>query len=130
MLAADFGQGQALWSIFAIFMFVIWFWLLIAIFSDLFRDHETSGWAKAGWCVLILFLPYLGILIYLIARGGGMAERQIASQKDAQSQFDSYVRETAGGGGAAAEIASAKALLDDGSITDEEFQALKAKALG
>ena len=129
MLAADFGQGQALWSILAIFLFVIWFWLLIAIFSDLFRDHEASGAEKAIWCIAILFLPYIGIFVYLLVRGGGMAGRQIAAQKAAQSDFDSYVRETAGGGGAAGEIAHAKKLLDDGSISDEEFQQLKAKAL-
>ena len=129
MLAADFGQGQALWSIFTIFLFVIWFWLLIAVFGDLFRDREVSGWAKAGWFVAILLLPYLGIFIYLIVRGGGMAERQLEAQQQAQAQFDSYVRDTAGSGGAAAEIAHAKELLDAGSITDEEFEKLKAKAL-
>jgi hypothetical protein len=99
MLAADFALGEVLWSMLVLFMWIIWFWLLIVIFSDLFRDHETSGAAKAGWTILLILLPYLGVLIYLIARGGGMAERQMKAQQQAKSEFDSYVRETAGGGG-------------------------------
>jgi len=129
MLAADFALGEALWTVFAIFMFVIWFWLLIAIFSDLFRDHETSGWAKAGWTVAILVFPFIGILVYLIVRGGGMAQRQIDAQQAAQADFDSYVKETAGSGDSASQIADAKKLLDDGTITQDEFDSLKAKAL-
>jgi Phospholipase_D-nuclease N-terminal/Short C-terminal domain len=128
MLAADFALGEALWAMFVFFMWIIWFWLLIVIFGDLFRDHETSGVAKAGWMILIIVLPYLGILIYLIARGGGMAERNMARAAAAQSDFDSYVRQTAGGG-SAAEIAHAKKLLDDGAISQAEFDQLKAKAL-
>ena len=129
MLAADFALGEALWTVFAIFMFVIWFWLLIAIFSDLFRDHETSGWAKAGWTVAILVFPFIGILVYLIVRGGGMAQRQIDAQQAAQADFDSYVKQTAGSGDSASQIADAKKLLDDGTITQDEFDSLKAKAL-
>jgi hypothetical protein len=129
MLAADFALGEVLWSMLVLFMWIIWFWLLIVIFSDLFRDHETSGAAKAGWTILLILLPYLGVLIYLIARGGGMAERQMKAQQQAKSEFDSYVRETAGGGGAAAEIAHAKQLLDSGAISQAEFDQLKAKAL-
>lgn len=129
MLAADFALGEALWTVFAIFMFVIWFWLLIAIFSDLFRDHETSGWAKAGWTVAILVFPFIGILVYLIVRGGGMAQRQIDAQQAAQADFDSYVKETADSGDSASQIADAKKLLDDGTITQDEFDSLKAKAL-
>lgn len=129
MFAAEYALGEALWTVLAIFLFVIWFWLLIAIFSDLFRDHETSGWAKAGWTVLILFLPFIGILIYLIVRGGGMAQRQIDAQQAAQADFDSYVKQTAGSGDSASQIADAKKLLDDGTITQDEFDSLKAKAL-
>ena len=129
MFAADFALGEALWTVFAIFMFVIWFWLLIAIFSDLFRDHETSGWAKAGWTIAILVFPFIGILVYLIVRGGGMAQRQIDAQQAAQADFDSYVKQTAGSGDSASQIADAKKLLDDGTISQEEFDTLKAKAL-
>jgi hypothetical protein len=129
MYAADYALGEVLWTMFVLFMWIIWFWLLITVFSDLFRDHETSGAAKAGWSIFVILLPYLGVFVYLLARGNGMAQRAASQQRAAQAQFDSYVRETAGGGGAASEIASAKALLDSGAITQEEFDQLKAKAL-
>jgi hypothetical protein len=129
MLAYDYPLLGALWTVFMIFMFVIWFWLLIMIFSDLFRDHEESGWAKAGWTIGILLLPFLGILIYLIARGDGMARRSAEAQQSAQDDFDSYVRETAASDSPADQIASAQALLDAGSIDQDEFNQLKAKAL-
>lgn len=129
MFAADFALGEALWTVLVIFLFVIWFWLLIAIFSDLFRDHETSGWAKAGWTVAILIFPFIGILVYLIVRGGGMAQRQIDAQQAAQADFDSYVKKTADSGDSASQIADAKKLLDEGTITQDEFNSLKAKAL-
>jgi len=129
MLAADFALGEMIWTIFIVFMWVIWLWLLFAIFGDLFSDHETSGAAKAGWTILVILLPYLGILIYLIARGGGMAARSAARQKAAQADFDAYVQEAAGSAGPAGEIAHAKKLLDSGAISQDEFDALKAKAL-
>ena len=128
VLAADFALGEVLWTMFVLFMWIIWFWLLITVFSDLFRDHETSGGAKAGWSIFVILLPYLGVFVYLLVRGGGMAERSMAQQQRAQAQFDSYVRETAGGG-SAAEIAHAKELLDSGAISQGEFDQLKAKAL-
>lgn len=116
---------------FVLFMWIIWFWLLISVFGDLFRDRETSGGMKAVWAIFLIIAPYLGVFIYLLVRGGGMAERSMAQQQAAQAQFESYVRETAGGGGggAAAEIAHAKKLLDDGTLSQAEFDALKAKAL-
>jgi Phospholipase_D-nuclease N-terminal/Short C-terminal domain len=129
LLAADYALGEVLWTMFVLFMWIIWFWLLITVFSDLFRDHETSGAAKAGWCIFVILVPYLGVFVYLLARGSGMAERNMKQQQAAQAQFDSYVRETAGSGGAAAEIAHAKELLDSGAITQAEFDSLKAKAL-
>ena len=128
MLAADFALGEVLWSILAIGLFVIWFWLLISIFSDLFRDQETSGGAKALWSIFVIFMPFLGVFVYLLVRGQGMAARQVAAQQSAQADFDSYVRDTAGGG-ASAEIADAKKLLDSGAINQSEFESLKAKAL-
>jgi ABC-type multidrug transport system fused ATPase/permease subunit len=129
MVLATYALGEVLWTMFVLFMWIIWFWLLITVFSDLFRDHETSGGAKALWCIFVILLPFLGVFIYLLVRGGGMAERSMAQQQKAQAQFDSYVRETAGGSGSAAEIANAKELLDSGAITQAEFDQLKAKAL-
>lgn len=131
-MLAEFGTGQALWTIVWLFLFVIWFWLLIAVFGDLFRDQELSGWAKAAWSIGIIVLPYLGVFVYLIARGRTMAERSAAAQQAAKAQFDAYVRETAGAGGAggaADQIAKGKQLLDQGAISQEEYDALKRTAL-
>src|SRR6185295_19194155 len=86
MLAADFALGEALWTVFVIFLWITWLWLLFAIFGDLFSDPDTSGGAKAGWTILVLILPYLGIFIYLIARGGGMAERSMNRQRQAKAE--------------------------------------------
>ena len=130
MLAANFGDGDVLLWFVEFFLFVIYLWLLIAIISDLFRDHETSGWAKALWVLFILFAPLLGMLVYLIARGGGMSRRAHASAMARQERFDAYVRDAAGSGQSPADqIASAKALLDAGTIDQPEFERLKAKAL-
>src|SRR5262245_883867 len=130
MLAANFGDGDVLLWFVEFFLFLIYIWLLIAIFSDLFRDHELSGWAKAFWVLFILFVPLLGILVYLIARGGGMSRRAHASALAAQQKFDAYVRDAAGTGQSPTDqIAHAKALLDAGTIDQAEFERLKAKAL-
>ena len=129
VLGYDYPLGGVLWTMFVLFMWIIWFWLLISVFGDLFRDKETSGGMKAVWCIFVIIAPFLGVFIYLLVRGGGMAERSMAQQQAAQAQFDSYVRQTAGSGGSAAEIAHAKELLDSGAITQEEYEALKAKAL-
>ncbi len=127
-LLAAYGLGEALWTVFVIFFLVIFLMILFSIFGDLFRDHEMSGVAKALWVLaLILFTP-LAALIYLIVRGGGMAKRAQAAQIEAQKEFDDYVKQTAGG--SAAEIAKAKELLDAGTISQEEFDSIKAKALG
>jgi hypothetical protein len=130
MLAANFGDGDVLLWFVEFFLFVIYLWLLIAIISDLFRDHETSGWAKALWLLFILFAPLLGMLVYLIARGSGMSRRAHASAMARQERFDAYVRDAAGSGQSLTdEIARAKALLDAGTIDQAEFERLKAKAL-
>jgi hypothetical protein len=130
MLLADIGDGDVLLFILEFFMFVIWFWLLIVIFGDLFRDHETSGVVKAIWVIVIILLPFIGILIYLIVRGGGMAKRSAQAQADAQKQFDAYVKQAAGTGGSASDqIAQAKSLLDSGAIDQAEYDQLKSKAL-
>lgn len=127
---ADVSLGDLLWTMLLLFFLMIWIMILIQILTDLFRDHETSGVAKAGWVIaLVLFTP-LTVLIYLIARGGGMAERSMKAQAAAQQQFDEYVRATAGGGGSSVdEIARAKQLLDSGAINQAEFDAIKAKAI-
>ena len=130
-LTLDISFGEFLWSLVIIFFMIIFFIILFQVVFDLFRDHELSGWAKTGWLIFILVLPFLGLFVYLIVRGSGMAERAAKQQIKAQEQFDDYVRSTAGGGGGAAtEIANAKKLLDDGTISQEEFDAIKAKALG
>jgi hypothetical protein len=126
-VASDYPLLDVFWTILIFFSWVIWFWIVITVFADLFRRHDISGWGKAAWVVFVIVVPFLGVLIYLIAQHDGMRER---STKDAQAQqqaFDQYVRDTAGG--SAAEIAQAKELLDSGAITQAEFDAIKAKAL-
>jgi len=120
---------EVLWAIFVIYALLFVLFTLFRIIVDLFRDHELSGWGKAGWLIVLLVLPLVGILAYLIARGPGMAARAAQDQAAAQAEFDDYVRQAAGAGGPAQEIAHAKGLLDAGAITAEEFEALKAKAL-
>lgn len=130
MLTTSFGHGDILIWFMEIFLFVVWFWLLINIFGDLFRDHEISGVTKALWVVLVILFPLVGVLGYLILRGGGMSARAAKSVREAQEQFDSYVRSVSGGApGAADQIQKAKALLDAGVIDRTEFDRLKAKAL-
>jgi Short C-terminal domain/Phospholipase_D-nuclease N-terminal len=130
-LGADYPFLDVLWTMIVIFAWVIWFWLLITVFADLFRRHDTSGFAKVLWIIFVIILPFLGVLIYLLVNNHGMTERNLKQAKDQKESFDAYVRETAGGGGgAAAEIEKAKALLDSGAITQAEFDAIKAKALG
>jgi hypothetical protein len=130
MTAMTIGSnGSVLLWMLEFFFFVIWFWLLLGIFSDLFRDHTLSGAWKAVWVVVLVLLPYLGILIYLIARGRGMTERGIQANKNAQEQFDARIRAAGGGSDPAEQISKAKALLDAGAIDQAEFDTLKAKAL-
>ena len=129
LFAADYPFLDILWTMLVLFAWVIWFWLLIIVFSDLFSRHDISGWGKAGWIVLVVVLPYLGVFIYLIAQGQQMAERRDQQSQAAQSEFDDYVKTVAAPGGAAAEIDKAKQLLDSGAITQAEFDAIKAKAL-
>jgi multidrug resistance efflux pump len=113
------------------FAWVIWFWLLITCFTDLFRRRDASGGKKALWVVFLILAPYLGVLVYLIANNEGMAERNMRQAQAQQAQFDAYVQSVAssGGGGAAAEIDRAKQLLDSGAITQAEFDQIKQRAL-
>ena len=128
MVLSNYNFASFLWDMLLIFAFVIWFWLLITVFADIFRRHDTSGFSKALWIIFVIILPYLGVLIYLIAEHQGMADRNIKQAQAQQQQMDQYVRSVAGG--SADEIAKAKQLLDSGTITQAEFDAIKAKALG
>ena len=128
MLAA-YSFGDVMWSMFVFFLWILWFWLLFTVFADLFRRHDVSGWGKAGWCVFVILLPFLGVFVYLIAEGKGMAERNVKQAQAQQAQMDSYVRSVASTGDTSAQIAKGKELLDSGAITQAEFDQLKAKAL-
>ena len=133
MVLADWQVGEVFLSFLWFFLFFIWIWLLITVFADIFRDHELSGWAKAAWVIFVIILPYLGVFVYLIARGGGMAQRAAKQQQQAQQQFDSYVKSVAGSGGGAStadELARLADLKRQGVISDAEFEQLTAKALG
>jgi hypothetical protein len=128
-LLAAYSFGDVMWSMFVFFLWILWFWLLFTVFADLFRRHDVSGWGKAGWCVFVIVLPFLGVFVYLIAEGKGMAERNVKQVQAQQSAMDSYVRSVASTGDASAQIAQGKQLLDSGAITQAEFDQLKAKAL-
>ena len=131
VIAADYPFMDVLWSMILFFLWVAWIWILIMILTDVFRRHDIGGWTKALWTIFLVVIPFLGVLVYLIAQHDGMAQRQQKDQQDAQAQFDQYVRNAAGTGdsGPASEIAKAKALLDSGAITQAEFETLKAKAV-
>lgn len=123
------GFWDFFWFLVWIFLFMAYLIVLFQILTDLFRDRELSGWWKAVWVFFLVFVPMLTALIYLIARGRGMANRNVAAAQDAKSATDEYIKSVASPVSPADQIASAKKLLDDGTITPEEFSALKAKAL-
>jgi hypothetical protein len=130
LVATSYPFLDIFWTILIFMAWVVWIWIAITIFIDIFRRRDMSGWVKALWVIFVIILPFLGVLIYLIVYHDGMADRSQKQAQDQQQQFDQYVRQAAGsGGGAAAEIEKAKKLLDDGTITQAEFDALKAKAL-
>jgi hypothetical protein len=124
---ADFPFLEVLWTMIIFFAWVIWIWIAITVLVDVFRRHDIGGWGKAAWTVFIIVVPFLGVLVYLIAQHEGMRERSAKQAQAQQQAFDQYVREAAGG--STAEIAKAKELLDAGTITQAEFDAIKAKAL-
>ena len=126
--AADYPFLDVLWSMLIFMAFLLWIWLAVTCFSDIFRRDDMGGFLKAVWVVLIILVPYLGVLVYLIAYSRGMAERNQARNQAMQSALDQRVRD-ASGTGAASEIAEAQRLRDSGAITEEEFAQLKAKAL-
>jgi hypothetical protein len=129
LLAADYPFLDVIWTMFIFFLWILWFWLLFTVFADIFRRHDLSGLGKTGWVLFCILLPFLGVFIYLISQGQHMAERNVSQVRAQQARMDEYVRETAGSGGAAAEIERAKGLLDTGAITQDEFNAIKQKAL-
>ena len=128
MLIADYSLGDALLTVLEIFLLFAWFWILITVIGDLFRDHQISGWGKAGWVLLLIVVPFLGTLIYLIARGEGMRERAVKEQADMRKIMDAYIRETAGDS-PVDELHKLSELKDKGAISDAEFERAKAKLL-
>jgi hypothetical protein len=129
-LAADYPFLNILWTMILFFFWVAWIWVLVMIIGDLFRRDDASGWIKAIWIIVLIFLPFLGVLVYMIANGQGMAERNVEQAQASQAQFADYVQSVArSSDGGASEIEKAKALLDSGAITKAEFASLKAKAL-
>ncbi len=130
LLAAEFGSGQVLWSIFWLFIFVMWIFLIIFIFSDIIRSDDLSGWGKALWSIGIIFFPYIGIFAYLIIRGGSMSERQLKDAQAADAQMQEYIRDTTGTSTAADQLTSLSALHDAGKLDDAEYATAKAKVIG
>ncbi len=119
-----------IWFIIVSFAFIAYLMVLFSILADLFRDQSTNGWVKAVWIICLIFVPFLTSFVYLVARGGGMAERSLRSAQDSEQATAAYVREVAGSGSPADEIAKAKTLLDSGAISEQEFSALKSRVLG
>jgi hypothetical protein len=129
VIAADYPFLDVFWTIIIFFLWVAWLVVLFRIIADIFRRHDTSGWVKALWIVFVIVLPFLGVLVYLIANGDEMGRRDVEQTRAARAEFDDYVRSVADTGGPAAEIDRAKKLLDSGAISPAEFEAIKAKAL-
>ena len=129
MFAADYPFLDLMWTMLIFFAWIIWFWLLITVFADIFRRHDIGGGKKTLWIIFTILTPFLGVFVYLISQGKSMAERNMKSMQAAQAQQADYIKSVAGGGGAADEIDKAKKLLDSGAISQAEFDAIKAKAL-
>ena len=132
MVVAEFGTGQVFWSMLWFFLWFLWIWLLIVVFGDIFRSHDLSGWGKALWTIFVIIIPFLGVFVYLIARGGKMqdhAAQAAAAQDAAMRQYVQKVAADSGGTSKADEIARLAKLRDDGVLTDAEFEQAKASAL-
>ncbi|MFF3607767.1 SHOCT domain-containing protein [Streptomyces sp. NPDC002463] len=129
----DYPALNLFWTMLWFFLWILWLFLLFKVITDIFRDHSLSGWGKAGWLIFCILLPYLGVLVYVIARGKGMSQRDVKQAKESEAAFQDYIRKTAGseggGGGAAAELARLSELKEKGAITAEEFEKAKAKVL-
>ena len=132
MILADVGLAELFWTVLWLFSLFMFIWVFVALVSDIFRDHELSGWGKAAWLVLLIVFPLVGSLIYLIVRGKGMAERSAAAQKHAQAQFDSYVRQAASSSGDSSvdDLARLAELRSNGHLSDEEYETMKSRIVG
>ena len=130
MVLADFGSGQALWSIFWFFLFFLWIMLVFQVFADIFRNREMGGVMKVLWILVVLVIPYFGVFIYLIVHGGSMAQRQAQAVSQQQAAAETYIRDVAGTGGPASELAKLSELKAQGVIDDAEFARMKAKITG
>ena len=128
-MLATYTFGDVMWTMFVFFAWILFFWMLFGVFGDLFSRHDISGWAKAGWTVFVIILPFLGIFVYLISQGKGMGERAQQRAQSQQAQVDDYVRSVASSGSPTEEIAKGKELFDSGAITQAEYDQLKARAL-
>jgi len=126
---AAYTFGDVMWTMFVFFAWILFFWMLFGVFGDLFGRHDISGWAKAGWTVFVIILPFLGIFVYLISQGKSMGERAQQRAQSQQTQVDDYVRSVASSGSPTEEIAKGKELFDSGAITQAEYDQLKARAL-
>jgi predicted PurR-regulated permease PerM len=129
LIASNYPFLDVFWTILVFAAWVVWFMLLFRVIADVFRRHDIGGLSKVLWLIFVIFLPFLGVFVYLIAEGGSMAERQAQDVQASQRQFDAYVQSVASNGGAASEIEKAKQLLDSGTISQAEFDSIKAKAL-
>jgi hypothetical protein len=130
MLASEFGTGQVFWSMVWFFLFFIWIWLLIVVFSDIFRSHDMGGFAKTLWVLFVIVLPYLGVFVYLIARGGKMQEHAVAQAQAQDAATRQYIQSPVASSSPAEEIAKLADLKAKGVIDEAEFQRLKAQAVG
>jgi hypothetical protein len=129
VLAADYPFLDVVGTMLIFFAWVIWFWILVRTLGDVFRRRDLSGWGKAGWTIFMIVTPFLGVLIYLGVHGKDMGHRDLEQAQASQAQFDQYVKSVAAADGGASQIAEAKSLLDSGTITQAEYESLKAKAL-
>jgi Short C-terminal domain len=129
LAAADYPFLDVLWTMLIFFVWVIWFWILITVFADIFRRRDIGGGSKVLWSIFVIVLPYLGVFIYLLMNHDGMAERSTKEIQASQAQMDAHIQSVAGSGGPTAEIERAKGLLDSGAIDQAEFDTIKRKAL-
>jgi hypothetical protein len=134
MLIAEVGLAELLWTTLWLFFLFMFIWIFVALIADIFRDHEMSGWGKAAWILLLVIFPLIGSLIYVIVRGPSMAQRSASQAAAAQAELDNYIRTTAataggGGSGPVDDLSRLAALRDSGTITEEEFQAMKARVV-
>ena len=129
MVAADYPFLDLMWTLLLVFFWIAWLMILFYVLADVFRRHDVGGGKKTLWVIFVIVAPFLGVLVYVLVNGQGMAERNVRQARADQAQFDQYVQSVAGSGGPAAEIERAKGLLDSGAITQAEFDSIKAKAL-